>query len=315
MSSLQFLLLFTALLLLPFVGLAAITLGIWINMRAARFLERSDPQDPWQERVFGSELRSDALARGRGVLREGYWQSVAWANQGLHRVRPFRFPRPLAGGGLPVILVAGYVENSSQMLWLGRRLAAEGYQPVLLDLPSTFTAIETNVAWVTERIAEIRAESGYTRVGYVGHSMGGVVGRVCTLRSEDPGLAVVITLASPHRGTHLASAGLGQSARDMERESAFAKRYPPDAVGHAPIRAVIAREDNIVSPAWSTVLPHAETVLASAPLGHTGILYDGQVLDLVAGWLAQVSPELSPASEAIVPGGVPDPLQGALSEA
>lgn len=291
MSGLQISILLALLLLAPFLVVAAITCGVWLNMRAARFLERRDPQDHWQERVFGSETRARPLARGHGVLREGYWQSVAWASQGLHRVRPFRFPAPVPGGGLPVVLVAGYVENSSQMVSLGRRLRAEGYQPVLLDLPSTLRPIEENVSWVCERIAELRAASGYARVGYVGHSMGGVVGRVCTLRQEDPGIAVMISLASPHRGTHLADVGLGQSARDMRRGSAFAKRYPPDAIGHAPIRSVIAREDNIVSPAWSAVLPHAETVLTQAPLGHTGILFDAEVHELVLGWLGQVTPE------------------------
>jgi pimeloyl-ACP methyl ester carboxylesterase len=306
-SEFQIALLITLLLLAPLLVVTGITLGVWLNMRAARFLERRDPQDVWQERVFGAEARAGALARGHGVLREGYWQSVAWASQGLHHVRPFRFPAPVPGGGLPVVLVAGYVENSSQMVSLGRRLAREGYQPVLLDLPSTFRAIEENVSWLAERVAEIRAASGYARVGYVGHSMGGVVGRVCTLRQEDPGVAVVITLASPHRGTHLADMGLGQSARDMRRASAFAKRYPPGAIGHAPIRSVIAREDNIVSPAWSAVLPHAETVLARAPLGHTGILFDAEVHELVLGWLGQVTPE---------PLGFPAPAPSeALSEA
>lgn len=297
MSWLQISLLIALLVLAPFLVFLGITCGVWLNMRAARFLERRDEQDHWQERVFAAETRAGALARGHGVLREGYWQSVAWAGQGLHRVKPFRFPRPVPGGGLPVVLVAGYVENSSQMVALGRRLAREGYQPVLLDLPSTFSAIEENVSWLAARLAEVRAESGYARVGYVGHSMGGVVGRVCTLRREDPGIAVMISLASPHRGTHLAKVGLGQSARDMEVASAFAKRYPPDAIGHAPIRSVIAREDNIVSPAWSAVLPHAETVLTQAPLGHTGILYDAEVHELVLGWLGQVTPEPLEAEE------------------
>ena len=295
MSGFQISLLIALLVLAPFLVVGGITCAVWLNMRAARFLERAEPQDAWQERVFGGETRATALARGHGVLREGYWQSVAWASQGLHHVKPFRFPRPLRGGGLPVVLVAGYVENSSLMVSLGRRLQREGYQPVLLDLPSTFHAIEDNVAWLAERLAEIRAESGYERVGYVGHSMGGVVGRVCTLRSQDPGIALMISLASPHRGTHLANFGLGQSARDMRCASAFAKRYPADAVGHAPICSVIAREDNIVSPAWSAVLPHAETVLTQAPLGHTGILFDAEVHELVLGWLGLITPELSPA--------------------
>ncbi|MBL4847439.1 MAG: hypothetical protein JKY65_18125 [Planctomycetes bacterium] len=290
MSPTQILILSLAVIASPVLAVGAITVGVWINMRMARFFERKDTQDPWQERVFGVERRAGFLARGRGVVREGLWQSWAWANQGRHFVLPFRFPEPVPGGGLPVVLVAGYVENGGQMVGIGRRLAAEGYQPVLLDLPSTLQPIETNVAWLAARLVEIRAQSGYERLAYVGHSMGGVVGRVCTLRTEDPGLALVITLASPHRGTHVASLGLGQSARDMQRESAFGKRYPPEAVGHAPIRAVIAREDNIVSPAWSAVLPNVETVLASAPLGHTGILYEAEVHELVLGWLGELQP-------------------------
>ena len=283
-----------ALPLLALLWLWSVTCGVWLNMRLARHLERGELPDSVQETVFQTHPRAPALARARGVLREGYWQSVAWTGQALHTLRPFRFPPPRPGGGLPVVLVGGYVENASLMLSLARRLAREGFQPQLLDLPSTFASIESNAAWLAERLAELRASSGYARVGYVGHSMGGVVGRACSLRPDDPGLALVVCMASPQRGTHLARFGAGQSARDMCPGSEFSLRYPPEARGHAPLKALIAREDNIVSPAWSAVLPETETLLLRAPLGHTGILFDAEAHEQVVVWLRQAALELDP---------------------
>lgn len=290
------------LLALPLLALGGVTCAVWLNMRLARHLERAEGFDSWQAEAFRRE-RAPAWSRASGVLREGYWQSVAWTGQALHQVRPFRFPAPVQGGGLPVVLVGGYVENSSLMLALGRRLAREGFQPLLLDLPSTFASIESNATWLAARLAEVRASSGYDRVAYVGHSMGGVVGRVCSLREEDPGLALVISVASPHRGTHLARLGAGQSALDMRPGSPLSERYPPHARGHAPIKALIAREDNIVSPAWSAVLPETETVLIAAPLGHTGILYDAEAHQRVVDWLIEAAADLAPApaSEPLAP--------------
>lgn len=302
----------------PLLVLLGVTLGVWLNMHLARRMDgrpEGGALDAYQERVFLPHTRNGPGGRAHGLAREGLWQTVAFTLQAWHRLRPFRFPPPTPAGGPPVLLVGGYVENGAVMLSLGRALLREGFQPVLIDLPSTLRSIVENVEAVREAVQAIRLASGYERIGYVGHSMGGVIGRAYAIAHADHGLGSIVTLASPHRGTHLARLGLGQSARDMRLDSEFMRAHPPNERGtDVPIHTLISAHDNIVSPPWSTVLGEGpgEDVLHPAALGHTGILYDKSVHEQVVAWLRA---ELPARSE---PGSAPqaglEPVEAGVEE-
>ena len=45
----------------------------------------------------------------------------------------------------PVLVVPGYTENAGTMWLLGWRLARAGFNPILIDFPSTLHRIESNV--------------------------------------------------------------------------------------------------------------------------------------------------------------------------
>ena len=294
----------TALLLatLPLDLLAAVTLGVWATARMARRLERGAAMDPFQERRFLGLARPPWWARAWGVAVEGSCQTAAFALQAAHHVRRFR-PAPVRPeGGPPVVLVAGYLENAGQMWPLARRLAAQGFQPVLVDLPSTLRSIEDNAAFLAERIDEVCRASGRERIGFVGHSMGGVVARALVRQQAEPRLASVVTLGSPHRGTRMARFGVGQSARDMRPGSALVDRNPPARPAGPPVHTLISTQDNIVSPPWSTVLAEGEDVVLSRPVGHVAPLFLPEVAERVVGWLAAdlgvpaATPRLSPES-------------------
>jgi len=297
----------------PLLLLLGVTLGVWLNMHLARRMDRRPEGrrlDPYQERVFLPHTRNGPGGRAHGLAREGWWQTVTFTLQAWHQLRPFRFPPPTPEGGPPVLLVGGYVENSAVMLALGRTLRREGFQPVLVDLPSTLRSIAQNVAHVREAVLAVRAASGYERIGYVGHSMGGVIGRAYAIAHPDHGLGSIVTLASPHRGTHLARLGLGQSARDMRLDSEFMRAHPPNERGtDVPIHTLISAHDNIVSPPWSAVLGDGpgEDVLHPAALGHTGILYDQDVHERVVAWLRAELPSAPEAGLEPVEAGVEEP--------
>ncbi len=288
--------------LLPFALLAAVTVGVWACARLARWLERVEEKDPHQERAFAVAGAPPALSRASGMVVEGVWQTVAFTLQGLHWVVPFRTPTPCPGGGPPVLLVAGYLENAGQMWLLARRLRARGLQPVLVDLPSTLAPIADNAAFVAGRLREVIEASGYRRVGYVGHSMGGVIGRACALLGDDPPLATVITIASPHRGTHLARLGAGGSARDMRPGSAYLSGCAPGRCGAVPVHTVIAPSDNIVSPAWSTILGEGDDLVLTRPVGHVAPLFLAEVTEQVVAWLEAADYGPEPASSATAAG-------------
>lgn len=284
---------------LPPATVLAVTFAVMTSAAYARRKERGEPMDPFQERVFLTAKRPSPVRLVAGMSVEGFWQTAALALQGMHRVRRFPNPPLEPGAGPPVILVGGYLESAGQMWLLARRLRAAGFQSVLLDLPSTFHSLERNAAFVGERAREIAEQSGYARVGYVGHSMGGVVGRTYVHSVDEPHLGVVIALGSPHRGTNLAWLGPGQSARDMRPGSEHMRRYPPSRIGAVPIHTIVSTQDNIVSPAWSTVLPEGETVVLEQPVGHVSPMYLRGVAAQVLTWLeqAELAPRALPAPE------------------
>lgn len=284
---------------LPLDVLAAVTLGVWASARLARRLERDAPMDPFQERVFLGLPRPSLAARAWGMTLEGFWQTVAFGLQAVHGVRRFRMPDVRPDGGPPVVLVAGYLENAGQMWLLARRLQAAGFQPVLVDLPSTLRSIEQNAAFLEGEIAAVCEASGRERVGFVGHSMAGVIARTLVRRQQRPRLASVVTIGSPHRGTRMARFGVGQSPRDMRPESPLLEQHPPAQAGQAPVHTIISTQDNIVSPPWNTVLAEGDDVVLDRAVGHVAPLYLAEVSERVLGWLradlgvAEATPQLS----------------------
>lgn len=284
--------------------LAAIPLSTWLIVTLAVYASglyawsagAKEPMDGYQERAFLIARRHGVFSTSAGMAAEGFWQSAAFCLQGLRQVGLFGGAPIDPAGGPPVVLVAGYLENSGQMAPLAARLRRAGYQPVLVDLPSTLHSVRQNAAFVGTVVERVCAESGYTRVGYVGHSMGGVVARAYVHEAETPRLSVVITLGSPHRGTHLAKLGPGASARDMRPGSEHMRSMPATKMGPVPIHSLIAPRDNIVSPAWSCVLAEGENLVIPQPVGHVSLLFLASVAVQVVEWLdAETYPRVAEA--------------------
>lgn len=304
---------------------------------------RGDPMDDAQARAFAGRRAGVARRLVWGVAVEGLWQTVAFALQAWRFVFPASLRRlEPAPDATPVLLLGGYLENSGLMALLGWRLRRRGHLCVPLDLPSTLRPIEDNARWLAERVDEVRARTGCARVAIVGHSMGGVIGRALVLAGApspeappaaggaEPGtgpdasaragraVAVVVSIASPHRGTRMGRLGLGPSARDMSPGSDFLRRHPPDRRGSAPVHSILGFQENIVSPAWSSVLDPAagETVVLDAPTGHVSPLFLAETADHVDRWLrAATTDALAPAQTGALAPAPADAPSGALAPA
>lgn len=125
----------------------------------------------------------------------------------------------LAGGsGPPVLLVHGISSNHhtwrlSNGQGFAEAAAQAGLDPWLLDLRGRGTVRgDPSHAWLEGNsgtlddyagldlpaaIAEIQAQTGADRVGYVGHSMGGMVGAVYLATTPDAPLYAFVALGSP----------------------------------------------------------------------------------------------------------------------
>jgi pimeloyl-ACP methyl ester carboxylesterase len=266
------------------VGIA-VTVGVmYAHYAKLRFAE---PLDPAQHAAF-VRARAGLYRRARALVIETLCQSLAFAWQGLHRLRLLRMPRG-DRASTPVVLLPGYTENSGNMWFLGRFLARRGFNPILVDFPSTFRRIEDNATFLGDLIARVRAEHGGSEVAVVAHSMGGLVTRALLRDREDHGVAALVAIATPFRGTHVARVGaflrFGKSVEQMVPGSEFLRGFPPSQALPVPLLSIVAFQEDIVSPEWSVVIEGAEVHVLEEPYGHEAPLFVPAALRRIEAWL------------------------------
>src|SRR5262245_29833434 len=127
---------------------------------------------------------------------------------------------PATSGGLPVVLVPGYVCNRGLWWALARALRARGVDCWPVTLEPVYGPIDDLVVPFAAAVDEVLAETGYSQVVIVAHSMGGLVARAYLRDYGARKVARLITLGSPHHGSVHACLGAGLNAREMEPGSA-----------------------------------------------------------------------------------------------
>jgi len=189
----------------------------------------------------------------------------------------------------PVLLIHGFVCNHSVWReWL-RRLEADGFGPVrVIDLEPPFADIEHHAAHVERELRALFQDSGDIPVSIIGHSMGGLVARAALRRTSPEIIGRIVTLATPHHGTVLArlfpnerlllqmvpnSPWLNQLNAEQENGCAV------------PITSIYSLEDNLVVPARSAALGHADLIELRG-IGHFGMLSSRRAIDPALNFLA-----------------------------
>lgn len=128
---------------------------------------------------------------------------------------------------IPIILVHGYLHNSSGWMMTRHLLNKAGYKNVFtVDLGSLpfGKSIDDDYAKVLEaKVNEVMAMSEIKQVRFIGHSMGGLVSSHYALRMKPDDIEVkdVITLSSPLQGTKMAHIGPGECAKQMRNNHPF----------------------------------------------------------------------------------------------
>lgn len=187
--------------------------------------------------------------------------------------------------GHPIILIHGYMHNSSAWRWLRYELERLKYEAVYtLNLGSTNQTIEQYAAQVDRLIDEIRAETGARKVQLVGHSMGGLVATwVASYRPHH--VAKVITIGSPMEGTCLAKYITKPCVKQMRLNSTFLTELKK----HAETLTMVPFT-HIASDADQIAIPHATAVPKYTPdskriwvdgLGHFSLLLSNRIFRIL----------------------------------
>jgi len=250
-----------------------------------------------------SEFGAVAATVGRGLLRAGSWlgeQVVAGYRfldpdvvrhvaqtplLALTLLAPRRVPVAACepDGHPPLVLVHGLGGNRGTVLPLAWYLRLHGRKRSYCVHFDGGTPIPELAAALAQFVEEVKAATGEPAVDMVAHSLGGIVAR---LAIEDHGLAgsvhTLVTLGTPHQGTHPARYANTPCLRDLRLDSPLVARLR-DTPWPEGVRGVTlwSRNDLFVLPPESATVPGAEAV-DMTPFTHYSYLVDPRAWVAVA---------------------------------
>ena len=185
----------------------------------------------------------------------------------------------------PVLLVHGYAQHPANFFSIGRRLRRDGWPHVYtLRHASMFGDIERSAARLGVAVDRIRDATGAPAVDVVAHSMGGLVARAYVrTRGEACGIARLVTLGTPHQGTHI----FRRLAHDpmlvqMRPDSPLLRRLAGDDPVPTLVEciAIYSTGDAVVVPPHNGYYKGAFNIELTGT-GHMSLLFSRRVYDLV----------------------------------
>jgi len=190
-------------------------------------------------------------------------------------------------GQPPVLLIHGYLATRGSLHLLETHLTMRGLIVMSYPLggPINIGDIRDSAGLIARKVESIVAQTGIARVDIVGHSMGGLVGLDYLKRlGGRHRVRRLVLLGTPAQGTWsalfgLVTAPLGLASLQLLPGSPFLRELserplPPgaDVVSIGAVRDWLA-------PVASTVLDGVRHI--SLPTGHSGLLVDAEVAEVV----------------------------------
>ncbi len=240
----------------------------------------------WHRRLttpVGNLVRAAFVEFGACLLLLPFWP--LWMLIGASYEAAHEGEGEARGPRHPVILLHGFAMNRTNWIWLGRRLAKRGIGPIYATSYFSPQAVRRSAEHLARFVDEVRARERSERVDVVAHSLGGVVARYYIERlGGDARIGRLVTIGSPHAGTHIARLGpLMPSAIETRVNSQFYAELGPlrarDGVSYT---SVWSRADAIIEPPESSSIAPAGEDRIFEDLGHLSLLLSPRVLDCVA---------------------------------
>src|SRR4051812_9980112 len=131
------------------------------------------------------------------LLRVPIWREGRAAREGLElrRRRPELDAAPPRGKGRPVLLIPGYLAGDRSLAPLASWLRGVGYAPQYAAITANVDCATRTTERLVERLKTVTDAHG-DRAVIVGHSLGGVLGRLLAVRRPDL-VRGVVALGSP----------------------------------------------------------------------------------------------------------------------
>lgn len=196
--------------------------------------------------------------------------------------------------GTPIVLLHGVGDNRSIFALLRRALGRRGFGRVIGYNYSPFTSdIREVAAELADAIETVCAETGYERIHVVAHSMGGLVARYYVqCLGGDERVHTLVTLGTPHEGSHLARLVPHPLARQLRPDSdLLAELEAPAPQCRTRFLAIWSDLDQVVVPPTSARLDRpdlrARSVLVRG-VGHQSLPVDGRVIHEIVEALAHL---------------------------
>ena len=195
----------------------------------------------------------------------------------------------------PILLVHGLIDNHVIFTVMGRALRRRGFQTLAnYDYGVLTHNIPQAAVRLGEAIQKLSASTGYERIHVIGHSLGGLIARYYVQRlGGDSHVHTLVTLGTPHRGTHLAwAAPLLPLARQITPSSPVIRELAQPAVGcRTRFIAFHSDFDHLIVPSRNARLDHPDLNvrnIAVHRIGHLSMPNNGGIAFTIAGALRQL---------------------------
>lgn len=198
----------------------------------------------------------------------------------------------IEAAGTPIVLVHGIADNRSAFAILRRTLRRRGYGRITTVNYSPLTSdIRAAADHLERHIERVCAQTGYDQVFVVGHSLGGVIARYYVQRlGGDERVDTLITLGSPHAGTHTARLLPLRVTRQLRPGSDLMDELAQPTDCTTRFVAIYSDRDEVVVPSRSASLEHPDLAVTRVRVhgvGHLALLVDREVVHTVADALTE----------------------------
>ncbi|CDZ79528.1 acetoin dehydrogenase E2 subunit dihydrolipoyllysine-residue acetyltransferase [Candidatus Rubidus massiliensis] len=187
----------------------------------------------------------------------------------------------------PILLIHGFLHNSSAWVWFRRQLIKQGFTNIFtINLGYPFSTMEEFASKVKDLRNDISQICDDNRLILIGHSMGGIVAAQSALDKPE-GIEKIITIGSPFDGAYSACLLSMICDTQMKFHSEYMqKMYENLRFQNFPIFHIGTKNDLIVRPLESAFhTPNPTKTLQVEGEGHISMVFSQRVISEIVSFI------------------------------